>query len=84
MKINFNILRKEEEERKEIDTNTSNVSNSSEEFQHYLSANLNSNLPKFWFELELSNEQWKSIYPVSKVYKEKETNGKRYKVLKTG
>lgn len=79
----FNIPKKEETAIDSI--NTSSESNSSQEYQSYnFSENVNTKLSRFWFDLQLFNEQWKSIYPVSKVYKEKGTNGKRYKVLKRG
>lgn len=65
--------------------NIINESYVSEEFQPFdIAENVNNKLPKLYFDLILSDEQWKSTYPISKLYKEKGNNGKTYKVLNTG
>lgn len=80
MRKHFNIT-VEEEEREVMDISSEN--NISQEFQSFSFVE-NNKLPKFWFDLSLSEEQWKSISPISKIYKEKGTKGKTYKVLNVG
>lgn len=81
LRKHFNII-VEEEEREVMDI--SSESNISQEFQPFSFVENNNKLPKFWFDLSLSKEQWKSISPISKIYKEKGTKGKTYKVLNIG
>lgn len=65
--------------------NITNESDITQEYQPYdFPKNVNTKLPKFCFNLALSDEQWKSIFPVSKLYKEKGRHGKAYKILKIG
>lgn len=63
--------------------NFSNQGNSNQEFQPYnFSENLNAKLLKFLFELESFSEEWKSVYPISKVYQKKKLMIKDTKYLK--
>lgn len=71
----------------EVVVDSINITNESvsKEFQPFnIAENVNNKLPKLYFDLILSDEQWKSIHPISKLYKEKGKNGKTYKVLNTG
>lgn len=83
VKKHFNIPFQEENVIDSI--NTTSEGDVTEEFEtHNVTKNITSKLPNIYFDLTLSDDQWKSIYPVSKVYKEKGRLGKTYKILNAG
>ena len=84
LKKHFQIpIEDEEKDEAMMDSiDVSNVSNISQDFVPH--NNANNTLPSVFFDITLSEEQWKSISPVSKIYKEKGTRGKCYKILSPG
>ena len=88
LKKHFQIPMEEEEVEDEAmmdSIDVSIVSNTSQDFVPHNNANrIYNKLLPLYFDMTLSQEQWKSIAPVSKIYKEKGTREKCYKILSPG
>lgn len=83
LKVHFNLITEEVECIENVDI--SKESDKSIGFQPFnVFDNQNIRFPQLFFDLDLSEEEWRSIYPVSKIYREKGGITKTYTVLNKG